>query len=81
MIGYKTELKPILLKLGKHKTGVSCLYINKLKDVDISILKELIEKSYHWMVENYPNGYWQQKSIFSFKVIAWAPGSMLQNIL
>ncbi|MFH2049600.1 MAG: DUF1801 domain-containing protein [bacterium] len=32
----------LLLKLGKHKTGKSCLYINKLKDINIKILKELI---------------------------------------
>jgi len=32
-----------LKKLGKHKTGVGCLYINKLDDVDIKVLKEMIE--------------------------------------
>ena len=32
-------------KLGKHKTGKSCLYFNKLKDIDIQILGLLIEKS------------------------------------
>jgi len=31
-----------LKKLGKHKTGVGCLYINKLRDIDMEILKELI---------------------------------------
>lgn len=36
----------LLKKLGKHKTGVGCLYINKLVDVDIAVLKELIKKSY-----------------------------------
>jgi hypothetical protein len=35
----------LLKKLGKHKTGVGCLYIKKLKDVDTKVLKELIEKS------------------------------------
>lgn len=34
-----------LKKLGKHKTGVGCLYINKLEDVDINVLKELIKTS------------------------------------
>jgi Domain of unknown function (DU1801) len=34
-----------LEKLGKHKTGVGCLYINKLDDVDIKILKGMIEAS------------------------------------
>lgn len=34
-----------LNKLGKHKTGKGCLYINKLEDVDINALNELIAKS------------------------------------
>ena len=38
---YATTLK----KLGKHKTGVGCLYINKLEDVDMKVLKEMIETS------------------------------------
>jgi Domain of unknown function (DU1801) len=32
-----------LKKLGKHKTGSGCLYINKLGDVDIKILEKMIE--------------------------------------
>lgn len=32
-----------LKKLGKHKTGVGCLYINKLDDVDLKVLEELIK--------------------------------------
>jgi hypothetical protein len=35
----------LLNKLGKHKTGVGCLYIKKLQDVDIKVLKELIKQS------------------------------------
>src|SRR5688572_11329524 len=34
-----------LKKLGKHKTGVGCLYINKLEDVDLKVLKEIINAS------------------------------------
>lgn len=34
-----------LKKLGKHKTGVGCLYINKLADIDIKVLKGMIEAS------------------------------------
>jgi hypothetical protein len=34
-----------LKKLGKHKTGVGCLYINKLEDVDLKVLKGMIEAS------------------------------------
>ena len=32
-------------KLGKYKTGVSCLYIKKLSDVDQKVLKQLITRS------------------------------------
>jgi hypothetical protein len=32
-----------LKKLGRHKTGVGCLYINKLEDVDLKVLKGMIE--------------------------------------
>lgn len=35
-----------LAKLGKHKQAVGCLYINKLSDVDISVLKQLVQQSY-----------------------------------
>ncbi len=34
-----------LKKLGKHKTGVGCLYINKLEEVDTKVLKGMIETS------------------------------------
>ena len=34
-----------LSKLGKHKTGSGCLYINKLADVDIKVLEQLIAAS------------------------------------
>jgi hypothetical protein len=39
----------LLAKLGKHKTSVGCLYINKLSDVDEEVLKEIIKKSYSHM--------------------------------
>jgi hypothetical protein len=35
----------ILQKLGKHKTGVGCLYINKIADIDTTVLKGLIDSS------------------------------------
>lgn len=41
MPGYK-DYGSILDRLGKHKTGVSCLYVNKLADIDQSVLRELI---------------------------------------
>ena len=35
-----------LQKLGKHKTGKSCLYINKLDQIDRNVLREIITKSF-----------------------------------
>jgi len=40
-----TKYNELLAKLGKHKTGKSCLHINKLEDVNLSVLEEMIEKS------------------------------------
>jgi len=37
--------KEALKKLGKHKTGVGCLYINKLADVDLKVLKGMVADS------------------------------------
>ena len=34
-----------LKKLGKHKTGVGCLYINKLEDINMKVLKGMIDAS------------------------------------
>ena len=33
-------------RLGKHKKSVSCLYINKLEDVDLEVLREIIAREY-----------------------------------
>ena len=36
----------LLAKLGKHKRSVGCLYINKLADVDMHVLEEIVAKSF-----------------------------------
>ena len=46
----------LLADLGKYKTGKSCLYINKLKDVDQDTLRELVQQSVRHMQEAYPEG-------------------------
>ncbi len=38
--------KGLYAKLGKHKKSVACLYINKLGDVDIEVLREIIVRQY-----------------------------------
>lgn len=43
----------LLTRLGKYKTGRSCLYVNKLEDIDIEVLRELLTAGVHYMRENY----------------------------
>lgn len=44
---------PLMKKLGKHKIGKSCLYLNKLTDVDEKVLRELTKRSWKRMTEKY----------------------------
>ena len=48
------EYEELLAQLGKHKTGKSCLYLNKLADVDTAVLTQLIQKSVAHMQEQHP---------------------------
>ncbi len=41
----------LLDKLGKHKTGKSCLYIKKIEDVDTDVLRDLVKQSVDHMIE------------------------------
>ena len=41
--GFDTD--PLMKKLGPSSTGVSCLYIKRLADVDTRVLRQLVEKS------------------------------------
>ncbi len=40
-------------KLGKYKTGKSCLYIKKLSDIDMEVLQDLINRSVDYMNKKY----------------------------
>ena len=40
------EQNELLKKLGRHKTGKGCLYINKISDVNIDVLKKVINYGY-----------------------------------
>ena len=44
MPGYEDLAEP-LSRLGKHKMGKSCLYINKLDDVDLTVVEELVTRA------------------------------------
>lgn len=47
------EYADLMKKLGKHKTGKSCLYIQKLEDVDVKVLERIMKKSVAWMKKQY----------------------------
>ena len=48
------ERADLMARLGKHKAGGSCLYINKLEDVDQDVLRELAGHAVSWMRQKYP---------------------------
>lgn len=49
-----TTREELLEKLGKHKAGKGCLYIKKLKDVNVPVLETLIKESVNFLKEKYP---------------------------
>lgn len=53
MDGYEGE--PLMKKLGKHKTARSCLYINKLADIDEGVLREIVANGWKTMAKKYPD--------------------------
>ncbi|HWM17583.1 MAG TPA: DUF1801 domain-containing protein [Microbacterium sp.] len=52
---YGTTMQPeapnLLERLGKHRLGKSCLYINKLSDVDLGVLEELMRTGYRYVTD------------------------------
>lgn len=52
MPGYR-DLSEQLGRLGRHKTGKSCLYINKLIDIEMDVLEEIILNGLAYMRANY----------------------------
>jgi hypothetical protein len=48
------EADALLAKLGKYKNGKSCLYVNKLTDVDLDVLEKLVVLSWDSMNAVYP---------------------------
>jgi hypothetical protein len=48
--------QPLMDRLGRHRTGKSCLYIKRLGDVDDAVLEQLIRDGLDWMREKYPDG-------------------------
>lgn len=54
MTGF-AESEELLSRLGKHKTGKSCLYVTKLADVDLDVLETLVRASVAAMKRRYPD--------------------------
>ena len=50
----QNEADALFAKLGKHKTGKSCLYINKLAYVDLDVLEQIVALSWDSMNKYYP---------------------------
>jgi hypothetical protein len=44
---YAPDVEPLLERLGKFKAGAGCIYVNKLADIDLAVLRELISTGYH----------------------------------
>lgn len=49
-----TKREELLERFGKHTTGKACVYINKIADIDVDVLKELITQSISFLQEMYP---------------------------
>jgi hypothetical protein len=45
-VGGFPEYEAMLGRLGKHKSSKACLYLNKLADVDLGVLEEIVRRSY-----------------------------------
>lgn len=50
----RAEGEELLARLGKHAKGASCLYVNKLADVDMGVLEELVALDWRAMNLRYP---------------------------
>jgi hypothetical protein len=50
------RFQSLMSKLGKYKTGKSCLYIKRLADVDEAVLERLIGESVRYMRAHYETG-------------------------
>jgi hypothetical protein len=50
MAGFE-QYDELIKKLGKYKTGKSCLYIKRLEDIDLATLKKLIQQSVKYMAK------------------------------
>ncbi|MFJ5760975.1 DUF1801 domain-containing protein [Neobacillus sp. NPDC093182] len=50
----ETKREELLKQFGKHTTGKACVYINKVADIDVDVLKALINESVSFLQAMYP---------------------------
>lgn len=50
-----TEREDLLKDFGKHTTGKTCVYINKVTDIHVDVLQALINQSIRFLKETYPD--------------------------
>ncbi len=50
-----TTREELLKDFGKHKAGKACVYINNIADIEVNVLKALIDSSIKFLRETYPN--------------------------
>ena len=53
--GKDEAMEALLTRLGKHSRGAGCLYVNKLADVDLAVLEEMIALSWQNSLDRYPD--------------------------
>ncbi len=49
------EREELLQKFGKHKAGKGCIYVKKLADIDIEVLKVMMTRSVEYIKNLYPS--------------------------
>jgi hypothetical protein len=53
--GKDAAMEALLARLGKHSRGAGCLYVNKLADIDLAVLEEMIALGWKNSLERYPD--------------------------
>jgi hypothetical protein len=50
----ETKREELLKQIGKHTSGKACVYVNKVADIDVEVLKKLIQESITFLQKTYP---------------------------
>ena len=53
MMSKPANYDALLERLGKHKTGASCLYVNRLADVDMDVLEQMVAGAWEASIAQY----------------------------